>query len=752
MEINRRDFVKLIGTSLAGLAIGSGVGAIVKIPESMSPVLYSGPRVETWTLTSCSKCPGGCSLKVRLIDKFPIQAFGNPLSPINDGGICSMGLASISDLYHPARITGPLKKVNDKFVPITYREAYGILLDNLKRLTSENKQDDIFIIAQTESRIRADILNNFSVATGIKNVIIDNYKRNSISPYNHIAGEPPDFIDFEKCDYLLTFGTQLTEISPNPLYFARKLNEFRDKGFQITNAGSKLTSSSSTLDEWIPVHPLAFGDLALGIAYVLLKDGQYDKNAETLISDFKSIKKYILDNYFPDNVEKSTGVPADTILETGRKFEKASAPVAYFDESILYTSNGTENALAIIVLNALKNFNGYGKIKDEFYSSIINNYNSAAENITFNTFKKRLAEKNDLKTLIISGSNFIFNNTDQETLKKQISSIPFIVSFSPFIDESSVFAHLIIPDHNELEKLDLHFDESIGESVITVQQPVVGPFYKTTDTGDVFISLIKDLEPESKFLFNSVTDYVKSITDKVYKNGDGTLMSQNKFTEIEKGLRKIGWKTDEYGSFDDFWDSFLEYGGWWNPFGERKSYSTKINLTGKFSTGNKAGNLFRTESKNNYYLNIFRKNLDYKGSMSLFPVLVEQFGHKWSVFYQSWAEVNPETARSHSLRDRSKVFIKTDKGKFPAIVIYNAAVMPGNLDVPFGLGHNISGDNSGINPLVFTGNIFDKVSGKPSFTETTAEIEPASGNSFFSANTLNHKTEFPGTAIRSIYG
>jgi anaerobic selenocysteine-containing dehydrogenase len=108
--------------------------------------------------------------------------------------------------------------------------------------------------------------------------------------------------------------------------------------------------------------------------------------------------------------------------------------------------------------------------------------------------------------------------------------------------------------------------------------------------------------------------------------------------------------------------------------------------------------------------------------MSLHPVLVEQFGHNWSVFYELWAEINPETASRHSLRDRSNVLIKTSKGKFPAILIYNPAVLPGSLDVPFGLGHNILGDNSGINPLMFSENIFDKVSGKPSFTETPAEI------------------------------
>ncbi len=753
MEINRRDFLKLLGTSAAGLAVGSGAGAVMKIPQSLSPVLYSGARIESWKLTTCMQCPGGCSLKVRFIDKFPIQAFGNPLSPINEGGICSKGLTSISDLYHPSRLTSPLKKVNDKFVPITYNEAYNILLNNLKNVIGKNGQDDIFIIAQTESRIRTNLFNKFSKETGIKNLIIDNYQSNSKSPYNDVANEAPDFIDFDSCDYLLNFGSQLSEISENPLYYSRKLIEFREKGNKITFVGSKLNTGISKLDEWIPVQPSAFGSLALGIAYVLLKDDLYDKNAETSISGFNSIKKYILDNYYPDKVEKLTGVPADTVLQLGRKFEKASAPAAYFDESILYVSNGTQNAFAIIALNALKGFKGYGKIKDAFYTSIFNNEESASENVTFNTFKNRLAGKNSIKTLMISGSNFVFNNTDQETLKKQISTIPFIVSFSPFIDESSSFAHLIIPDHNEFEKLDLKFDESIGKSVVSIQQPVVDPFFKTTDTGDIFISLIKDLKTDTKFVFESVDDYVKSITKQLYKNGDGTLMSQSKFTEIEKGLRKIGWQTDQYGSFDDFWDSLLEYGGWWNPFGEKKSYSPKINFAGKLSnSGAENNNSVRTTSKNKYHLNIFRKNLDYKGSMSLYPVLVEQFGHNWSVFYDLWVEVNPETARSKSLDDKSKVFIKTSKGKFPAVLVYNPAVIPGSLDVPFGLGHTVLGDTSGINPLLFSENIFDKVSGKPSFTETIAEIEPASSNnSFFSANTLNRKKELPGGTQRSIY-
>src|ERR1035438_898818 len=724
MEINRRDFVKLIGIAAAGLAVGGGAAAIMKLPKSLEPVLYSGPRTETWKLTACSKCPGGCSLRIRLIDNFPIQAIGNPLSPINDGGICSMGLTSISDLYHPSRITSPLKKVNGKFVTISYNEAYNILLENLKNVIKYNRQDDIFFIAQTESAIRDELFNKFSKETGIKNLIVDNYLSNSISPYTDVAGDAPGFIDFEKCDYLLNFGAQLSEISQSPLYFSRKLIDFREKGYKITTASSKLTGGIFKSDEWIPIRPVAFGDLAMGIAWVLLKDEMYDKSAEKSVTGFSAIKNYILDNYHPDKVENLTGVPKDTIFQIGRKFEKASAPAAYFDESILHSSNGTENALAIIVLNALKGFNGFGKVKDSFYSSIISDTKSYAENATFNTFKNSIASKKSIKILMISGSNFVFNNTDQGTLKKQIGDIPFIVSFSSFIDETSTYAHLIIPDHNDLEKLDLIFNESIGKSVVTVQQPVVDPFFKTTDTGDIIISLMKDLKANSEFTYVSVSDYIKSIAKKLYDDRNGALMSQNKFTEIEKGLRKIGWQADQYGSFDEFWDSLIEFGGWWNPFGEKDTYSPKINFTGKLPPPpSRVDNTVKIASPNKLFLNIFRKSLDYKGSMSLYPVLVEQFGHNWSVFYKSWAEINPETAHRHSLRDRSDVNIKTSKGKFPAVLIYNPAVLPGSLDIPFGLGHTILGDQSGINPLMYSENIFDKVSGKPSFTETPRSEE-----------------------------
>lgn len=219
-------------------------------------------------------------------------------------------------------------------------------------------------------------------------------------------------------------------------------------------------------------------------------------------------------------------------------------------------------------------------------------------------------------------------------------------------------------------------------------------------------------------------------------------MDQSKPTVIEKGLRKIGWQTEQFGSFDDFWDSLTDSGGWWNPFTDKESFNPKIDFkSGFYIEFAGINNSFSSLPKNKLRLNIFKRNLDYKGNMSIYPVLVEQFGSSRSVFYKLWAEINPETARSLSLSNRSKVILKTIKGKFPAVLIYNPSVTPGNLDIPFGLGHTVLGDKSGINPLNFCEDKFDKITGKPSFTESFIEIEGASfRNSSLTASKIKPDT------------
>ena len=725
MQINRRDFVKLLGGSLIGFAAG-GVGeALLKIPNSVKPILYAGPRVETWKLTTCTKCPGGCGLRIRMIDDFPIQAFGNPLSPINEGGICPIGLTSIESLYHPDRLTSPMKKVNGKFQKISYSEAYGILSQGLKQNMGSAKDGKAAFVAQTESDFMANLIREFMSGMGSDKVEIDNFSANSAMPYNRITDGRPDFINFGTCDFILNFGAQFTEISESPLYFTRAINEFKAKKNEFITFSPKLTPSAYKAKRWIPVAPEYYEDAALGISYVILKDETYDKAfVQKQFKDFDAFKELILQDYSPAAVESRTGVAAEDIVTIARKFSGASSPVAYFDESILYSSNGIRNAFAVIALNGLKGFAGYGKLKGHELPDFGSGKETDKSKQAWN--KNMLLGDNDVKLLMLYKNNFLFNSPNSEELRKALAGIPLVVSFSPFLDETSELANLIIPDHDDLEKLDAIALTVTGSPTVSTQQPIVKPFYSTVHTGDVLVSLVGDLKLSPKWAYKNYEDYLQTYLKPVYNHGKGMLMNQKKPTELEKSLHQAGWQLASYSSFDEFWEQMLRYGGWWDPFPKVSEYKPTLTLdkNNLIADGN-SGSQNVEPKGDSLRLNIFVKDLDYKGNMARNPVLTEQFGLDSNIYYDTWVEINPATATKLSISDRSKVRIKTAKGSFKVIALHNPAVMLTNIDVPFGLGHTVQGKTFGINPLSYSDNVFDEATGTPSFSETIAMIERA---------------------------
>ncbi len=718
MEINRRDFVKLLGGSLIGFAVGGVGDALLKIPGAVVPLLYKGPRIETWKTTTCMKCPGKCGLRIRMIDKFPVQVFGNPLSPLNNGGMCPMGLTSVGSLYHPDRLTSPMKKVNGKFQEISYAEAYGILASAL----ANNKGGNTAFVAQTESAFMADLIGKFMSGLKSEKVSIDNFASNSVASFDRISDGGPDFIDFTACDYIVNFGSQLTEMSESPLYFSRAINDFRSKGHEFASFSPKLTPGTYKANPWVPVMPEYYEDVALALAYVVITDGSYDRAfVQKRFKDFDGFKKLVTEEYSPAAVESRTGVPSVEIVKIARKFANASAPVAYFDESILHSSNGTRNAYAVVALNALKGFGGYGKLKNQVLPDPGNTGKGVDPEQAWN--RNKLVGDKDIRLLMVYRSNFVFNSPNSEELKKAIAGIRTVVSFSPFIDETSELADLIIPDHDGLERLDAFSSTVTGSPVVSMQQPVVKPFYSTVHTGDVLVTLIGELKLTKSWPHKDYEDYLQASLKPIYKHGKGMLMNQKKPTGLEKSLHQAGWQMASYSSFDEFWEQLLRFGGWWDPFPQVLKFTPAISLTAD-RLARQAGSapVNPAHSANSLRMNIFTRNLDYKGNMLRNAYLTEQFGMGRDVYYAMWIELNPDTARNFSIEDRSRVRIKTSKGSFEATAVYDPSVVPGNIDVPFGLGHTASGKMYGVNPVAYSDEVFDEETGSPSLSQTTVKI------------------------------
>ena len=330
--------------------------------------------------------------------------------------------------------------------------------------------------------------------------------------------------------------------------------------------------------------------------------------------------------------------------------------------------------------------------------------------------------------LLIARSNFLFTNPNADALQGAISKVPLVVSFSPFIDETSTHAHLIIPDHDDLEKLDAFSSLVTGSPVVSVQRPVLKPFYATTHTGDVLLSLTAGLKLSSSITASTYEAYLRSSLKPVYEHGKGTLMSQKKPTELEKSLHQSGWQTDAYTDYDEFWEQMLKYGGWWNPYRTRTAHKPVVTIGREQLLRPGASSVEHAAAHDTpLRLNVFARNLDFKGNIGRNAILTEQFGMEHSVYYETWAEINPSTARRFSITDRSRIKVSTAKGAFEAVAVFNAAVMPAMVDVPFGLGHTVPGPVHGINPIAFCDDIFDDATGTPASSESIVQIERVGG-------------------------
>src|SRR5512143_31874 len=77
--MKRREFLLLTAAAGASTAAGSFWGYLTSDGGSPPGVM---PDLESFVMTTCLMCPGGCGIKVRRLDGYPTSIAGNPNHPV----------------------------------------------------------------------------------------------------------------------------------------------------------------------------------------------------------------------------------------------------------------------------------------------------------------------------------------------------------------------------------------------------------------------------------------------------------------------------------------------------------------------------------------------------------------------------------------------------------------------------------------------------------------------------------------------
>ena len=606
--ISRRDFTKLMSIAASGFALS---GCAVKKLITGAEVEWR-PRVEQWIASACLQCAGGCGVSARVVDGFAVKLEGNPLHPINRGRLCPLGQASLQQIYSPDRIKAPMRQVggkgSNKWIKISWDEATRIITERLKELRQQGEPHSVVIFDGGQRGLMRTLLERFCEAYGTPNHIVSSPPDGTRVAHNLSHGIDDLFAyDLENTNYILSFGCGLLDGWRNPVGAAHAYGFLRQERAgakaKLVQIERRFSTTGAKADEWIPINPGTEGALALAIAYVIIREGLYDRNfVENYTFGFDDwstaqgeshtgFKSLVLRDYRPDDVAEISGVPVDTIIRLAKEFAASKPAIAIADDNATHYSNGTYNALAIHALNAL-----VGSI--EVKGGVI-----LAEPVPLTDFPPlqtdAVAEKGlsmpridvgqtarvlgighlldsipgnitnnnpyQVNAVFFCNSNPVFSARAQESFVQALKKVPLVVSFSSFIDETAEHADLILPDHLMLEKwIDAPVPPLFGVPVLTIAQPAIKPLYDTMHTGDVILKITNGMEGQiaGAFPWKDFKEVLTFAVEGLHQSERGAVFSEPSEEAYARELQERGWATNDASANEDFWQALVEKGGW----------------------------------------------------------------------------------------------------------------------------------------------------------------------------------------------
>jgi anaerobic selenocysteine-containing dehydrogenase len=781
MTIARRDF--LVGA--AGAGVGFGLGAVSHLfpltPPDFGPEWQ--PGAETFTASTCLLCPAHCGIRGRLVDGALTRIDGNPLHPVSRGGLCPKGSAGIQLAFHPGRLKGPVRRVgaagSDDFEPISWDAALDQIVTALRAARTGGEPGSVEWLVGRAPGVMGDLIAAFCRAYGTDRITVDDYRDGSAEVMRLSQGiDAPPAYDLRSSDLVVSFGAALAEAWWASPLAAVARDADPGRGPRWIQIDSRLSRTAVGADQWIGVRPGTYGVLALGVAYLLAKEGLYDLDAMSeRVSGWEDwtddrgvrqvgYRSLVLRHGRPDDVSNRTGVPIAKLTDLAKAFGTARSPVAIWDHAVSWRKGGLSDALAIHALNILRGaLNRPGGVfvqpplrlpgpLDKFPpgSPDLSRRPLTSTSWPLDPAKSAPATR----VLFMYQSNPVASAARGDDARQALSKVPLVVSFSPFFDESAKYANLILPDCTYLERWqDAPAPGAVATPVWGVVQPVIKPLYDSRATGDVILDLSKRLgeDVNAWSRWSSVEEIVKERSAALARLERGSAFvdtfRQNELAELEQR----GWWLPHGQSPDDFWTTVVSAGGWFDPLLESNDRSAASRHPdgrvwifpaearralqasgGELTEGflppvtAAAPGPSTAAAEGSFPLRLvpFRVLTLASGGTSLMPWLLEHLGVLAGRAWETWVEINPITARDMGLRTGQRVRVESARGSFEATLREFAGAQPGVVNVPYGLHTHVTGwgEARGANPLAAVGREVDPGSGLPDWYSTSVRVTP----------------------------
>jgi molybdopterin-containing oxidoreductase family iron-sulfur binding subunit len=491
--------------------------------------------------------------------------------------------------------------------------------------------------------------------------------------------------EIQDSTYVLGIGADFLGGWVSPVYYARRFGHMRRgrpgvRG-RLVQGESRFSQTAWSADQWLPVRPGGEHALALAIGHLLV--------AEKWAPALETAPLALRDAYGAvdlDRVSAIAGIDLDVIRRIAEALASSAAPLVVAGASIVQR-NSFDAVVAAGGLNLLLgNVGKKGGVLPPAGTPLeaLSSSRPQAQNL--------LQRLEGASLVVLDGADPAYAVPASAA---RLASIPAVLSFSPFLDDSSAYADWILPDHSSLETSAAIVPDVAPGPALTGSRAFVAPLGETRSTEQVLAQLaqaagkpIEGVTPESAF--------------------------QQMFAR--------------YGAGDPDWSGAGEFaayaerqGGWWAEPSSSAAAAGTATLAALQEP--------EFEGSPDQYPYVFQPYPSVQfgdGSGANLPWLQGLPDPASSAMWGLPVEIDPPTARQLGIANGDVVLVSSPQGKLEALAYVHPAAIPGVVSMAIGQGHRHYGRYAagrGANPMAIVAAVFERESGAVAFGATRVRLE-----------------------------
>ena len=250
--------------------------------------------VRTTTWSAGPGCHGGCGVLAHIKDGKLVKIEGDPDHPWNQGRLCARCLAMTQYVYHPDRLTHPLKRVGErgegKWQEISWDEAFDLIEATHGQDPGRVRPGEHDLFHGHRARHRPlDLHAGLRLRQPQRHVRVERHRL--LQPAHRRRGDGPGRLlhpgrgavvprplrqpEVRGPKTIVIWGYNIPATCPDNV-FGHWIIDLMKKGTEIICIDPRLSWFASRAKKWLPLRPGTDGALALGFLNVILNEGLYD--------------------------------------------------------------------------------------------------------------------------------------------------------------------------------------------------------------------------------------------------------------------------------------------------------------------------------------------------------------------------------------------------------------------------------------------------------------------------------------------